>query len=94
MSDLSAPRTPELERDRRRGRLAPVKDRLAKLLGSELPIQLPPMGSVSVTASPPLAVAQVGGHAVYPALALPPPALEPVLAALEGRAFGVNLLDS
>jgi nitronate monooxygenase len=69
-----------------------VKDRLTKLLGCELPIQLAPMGSVSVTASLPLAVADAGGHAVYPALALPPPALEPVLAALEGRAFGINFL--
>ena len=69
----------EPERDRRRGRLPRMEDRLTKLLGCELPIQLAPMGSVSVTASLPLAVADAGGHAVYPALALPPPAVGPVL---------------
>jgi nitronate monooxygenase len=72
--------------------LTRVHDRLTKLLGCELPIQLAPMGSVSVRPELALAVADAGGHAVYPALALPPPALEPVLAALEGRAFGVNFL--
>ena len=72
--------------------MARVKDRLTKLLGCDLPIQLAPMGSVSVTASLPLAVANAGGHGVYPALVLPPHALEPVLAALEDRAFGVNFL--
>jgi NAD(P)H-dependent flavin oxidoreductase YrpB (nitropropane dioxygenase family) len=72
--------------------LARVKDRLTNLLGCDLPIQLAPMGSVAVTASLPLAVANAGGHGVYPALALPPHALKPVLAALEDRAFGVNFL--
>ena len=68
--------------------------RLTELLHCELPIQLAPMGSVSVTPALPLAVAQAGGHAVYPALALPPPALAPVLDALaeRTRAFGVNFL--
>ena len=69
-----------------------VENRLTKLLGCELPIQLAPMGSVSVSPGLPLAVAGAGGHAVYPALALPPAALEPLLAALAGRAFGVNFL--
>jgi nitronate monooxygenase len=69
-------------------------NRLTALLGCRLPIQLAPMGSVSVTPELPLAVARAGGHAVYPGLVLPPGALEPVLAALssETRAFGVNFL--
>jgi nitronate monooxygenase len=71
-----------------------VSDGLTALLGCRAPIQLAPMGSVSVTPALPLAVAAAGGHAVYPALVLPPAALEPVLAALGGgtRAFGVNFL--
>jgi NAD(P)H-dependent flavin oxidoreductase YrpB (nitropropane dioxygenase family) len=71
-----------------------VTSRLSDLLGCELPIQLAPMGSVSVTPALPLAVAGAGGHAVYPALALPPRALAPAIDALaEGtRAFGVNFL--
>jgi hypothetical protein len=70
-----------------------VRSRLTGLLKCELPIQLAPMGSVSVTAALPLAVARAGGHPVYPALGLPPRALAPVLDAL-GRvaAFGVNFL--
>jgi nitronate monooxygenase len=52
------------------------------------------MGSVSVTPALPLAVAQAGGHAVYPALAAPAPALSQVLDALSRgtEAFGVNFL--
>lgn len=67
---------------------------LTSLLRCELPIQLAPMGSVSAGPALPLAVAQAGGHAVYPALGLPPAALAPVLDALAARtqAFGVNLL--
>jgi nitronate monooxygenase len=71
-----------------------MADRFCALLECRLPIQLAPMGSVSATAQLPLAVMQAGGHAMYPALALPPPALAPVLDALEGggRAFGVNFI--
>ena len=67
---------------------------VCELLGCELPIQLAPMGSVSAGAQLPLAVARAGGHAMYPALALPPAALEPVLDALDQgpRAFGVNFI--
>ena len=69
--------------------------RLTDLLRCELPIQLAPMGSVSVTPALPLAVAGAGGHAVYPALAMPPAALGPAIDALSaggGPAFGVNFL--
>jgi nitronate monooxygenase len=71
-----------------------VTTRLTQLLRCELPIQLSPMGSVSVTPALPLAVALAGGHAMYPGLGLPPAALAPVLDALAARtsAFGVNLL--
>jgi nitronate monooxygenase len=71
-----------------------VGSRLTELLRCELPIQLAPMGSVSATPALPLAVAAAGGHAMYPALGLPPPALEPVLAALteRTRAFGLNFI--
>jgi nitronate monooxygenase len=67
---------------------------LCELLGCELPIQLAPMGSVSATASLPLAVAAAGGHGMYPALGLPPAAIAPVLDALgdRTRAFGVNFI--
>jgi nitronate monooxygenase len=67
---------------------------LTELLHSALPIQLAPMGSVSATPRLPLAVANAGGHAVYPVLGLPPGALEPVLDALaaQTRAFGVNFI--
>jgi nitronate monooxygenase len=67
---------------------------VCELLGCELPIQLAPMGSVSAGPQLPLAVARAGAHAMYPALALPPAALEPVLDALgKGpRAFGVNFI--
>jgi NAD(P)H-dependent flavin oxidoreductase YrpB (nitropropane dioxygenase family) len=67
---------------------------LTELLRCELPLQLAPMGSVSATPALPLAVAAAGAHAVYPALALPPPALTPVLDALAGatEAFGVNFI--
>jgi nitronate monooxygenase len=71
-----------------------VPSSLAALLRSRIPIQLAPMGSVSATAALPLAVARAGGHAVYPALGLPPRALAPVLDALaaETEAYGVNFL--
>ena len=71
-----------------------MPNRVCDLLGCELPIQLAPMGSVSAGPRLPLAVARAGAHAMYPALALPPAALEPVLDALdEGpRAFGVNFI--
>jgi nitronate monooxygenase len=69
-----------------------MSSRLTELLHCELPIQLSPMGSVSVTPALPLAVASAGGHAMYPGLGLPPAALAPALDALQGHAFGVNLL--
>jgi NAD(P)H-dependent flavin oxidoreductase YrpB (nitropropane dioxygenase family) len=71
-----------------------MTNRVSELLGSELPIQLAPMGSVSAGPALPLAVAKAGGHAMYPALALPPAVLEPVLASLgeSTRAFGVNFI--
>jgi NAD(P)H-dependent flavin oxidoreductase YrpB (nitropropane dioxygenase family) len=62
------------------------------LLGCELPLQLAPMGSVSVSPALPLAVARAGGHAMYPGLGSPPQALAPVLDALDGLPYGVNLL--
>src|SRR5215208_6853469 len=54
------------------------------------------MGSVSATPRLALAVAAAGGHAMYPALALPRAALAPVVDALAGAgaAFGVNFLLS
>jgi NAD(P)H-dependent flavin oxidoreductase YrpB (nitropropane dioxygenase family) len=69
-----------------------VATRVTELLHCEHPIQLAPMGSVSVTAALPLAVAAAGGHGMYSVLALPPQALAPVLDALSAqtRAFGVN----
>jgi nitronate monooxygenase len=71
-----------------------VSSRLTELLRCEFPIQLAPMGCVSATPALPLAVALAGGHAVYPALGLPPQALAPVVDALAGQtaAFGVNFL--
>jgi len=71
-----------------------MANRVGDLLGCELPIQLAPMGSVSATASLPLAVAAAGGHGMYPGLALAPAALEPVFDALaaETGAFGVNFI--
>ncbi len=68
--------------------------RLTALLRCELPLQLAPMGGASATAALPLAVARAGGHAVYPALGLPPQALGPVIDELAGQthAFGVNFL--
>ena len=68
--------------------------RLTELLRCELPIQLAPMGGVSVTPRLALAVAAAGGHPVYPGLALPPEALTPVVEALgrEARGFGVNFI--
>jgi nitronate monooxygenase len=71
-----------------------MPNRMCQLLRCELPIQLAPMGSVSATASLPLAVAAAGGHAMYPALGLPPAALMPVLDELAAQtgAFGVNFI--
>jgi nitronate monooxygenase len=69
-----------------------VATRVTELLHCEYPIQLAPMGSVSVTAALPLAVAAAGGHGMYSVLGLPPQALAPVLDALNAqtRAFGMN----
>ena len=51
--------------------------RVLELWRSELPIQLAPMGGASASPRLALAVAAAGGHAMYPALGLPPPALAP-----------------
>jgi nitronate monooxygenase len=71
-----------------------MADALTDLLGCEVPIQLAPMGSVSVTPTLPLAVAGAGAHAVVPALNLPPEQLAAQLDALAvgTRAFGVNFI--
>ena len=68
--------------------------RVLGLWGSELPIQLAPMGGVSATPRLALAVAAAGGHAMYPALALPPQALAPAIDELgdAGVAFGINFI--
>jgi nitronate monooxygenase len=65
-------------------------------LSWKVPIQLAPMGSVSATSRLPIAVAAAGGHAMYPALGLPPAALAPVLAEMAEAtsAFGVNFIVS
>lgn len=67
---------------------------LTDLLGCRLALQLAPMGSASATPALPLAVAAAGGHAMYPALRLPPQALGPIVDALaaQTRAFGVNFI--
>jgi nitronate monooxygenase len=68
--------------------------RVTALLGCELPIQLAPMGSVSATPTLARAVAEAGGHGMYPALALPEAALAEALAGLGplARACGVNFI--
>ena len=68
--------------------------RVLELWRCELPIQLAPMGGASATPRLALAVAAAGGHAMYPALALPPAALAPAIDALAdaGAAFGVNFI--
>jgi NAD(P)H-dependent flavin oxidoreductase YrpB (nitropropane dioxygenase family) len=67
---------------------------ILELWRSELPIQLAPMGGVSATPRLALAVAAAGGHAMFPALALPPQALAPGVEALAEAdvPFGVNFL--
>jgi nitronate monooxygenase len=71
-----------------------VSRRLPAALRSELPIQLAPMGSVSVTAALPLAVARAGGHVVYPVVRVPLAAVASVVEELarETTAFGVNFI--
>src|SRR4051794_1561389 len=71
-----------------------MSERLCRVLHCELPIQLAPMGSVSASARLPAAVAAAGAHAMYPALALPPSAMAPVLDELASgtSAFGVNFI--
>ena len=64
---------------------------LTDLLRCEVPIQLAPMGGVSVSPALPLAVARAGGHAMYPGLMHTPETLGPVLDALEPP-FGVNFI--
>jgi NAD(P)H-dependent flavin oxidoreductase YrpB (nitropropane dioxygenase family) len=71
-----------------------MSERLARILQCDHPLQLAPMGSVSASARLPLAVAAAGAHAMYPALALPPAALAPVVDALASNtaAFGINFI--
>src|SRR3954451_1550794 len=71
-----------------------MSERLCRILHCELPIQLAPMGSVSASARLPAAVGAAGAHAMYPALALPPSALAPLLDELASgtSAFGVNFI--
>ena len=71
-----------------------MSERLCRILHCDLPIQLAPMGSVSASARLPAAVAAAGAHAMYPALALQPSALAPVLDELASgtSAFGVNFI--
>jgi NAD(P)H-dependent flavin oxidoreductase YrpB (nitropropane dioxygenase family) len=64
---------------------------LTDLLRCEVPIQLAPMGGVSVSAALPNAVARAGAHAMYPALMHTAETLAPLLDALEPP-FGVNFL--
>jgi nitronate monooxygenase len=71
-----------------------MSTRVTALLGCELPIQLAPMGSVSATPTLARAVAEAGGHGMYPALALPEAALAQALEGLgpRARACGVNFI--
>jgi NAD(P)H-dependent flavin oxidoreductase YrpB (nitropropane dioxygenase family) len=71
-----------------------MTERLCALLGCRVPVQLAPMGSVSASPRLALAVRAAGGHAMYPALGLPPAALAPVLDALADGppAWGVNFI--
>lgn len=67
---------------------------MTALLRCDAPIQLAPMGGVSATPALALAVARAGGHAVFPALGLPPGELAPAVDALSAgtRAFGINFI--
>ena len=56
---------------------------LTDLLRCEAPIQLAPMGGVSVSPALPLAVARAGAHAMYPGLIHTAETLAPILDALE-----------
>jgi NAD(P)H-dependent flavin oxidoreductase YrpB (nitropropane dioxygenase family) len=67
-----------------------VSRRLTDLLGCELPIQLAPMGCVSVRTELARAVVAAGGHAVYPALTLPGAALTAQIEELPE--LGINFL--
>jgi NAD(P)H-dependent flavin oxidoreductase YrpB (nitropropane dioxygenase family) len=64
---------------------------LTDLLRCEVPIQLAPMGGVSVSPALPIAVARAGGHAMYPGLIHTAESLAPLLDALEPP-FGVNFI--
>ena len=64
---------------------------LTDLLRCEVPIQLAPMGGVSVSPALPIAVARAGAHAMYPGLMHTAETLAPVLDGLEPP-FGVNFL--
>ncbi len=64
---------------------------LTDLLRCEVPIQLAPMGGVSVSPALPIAVARAGAHAMYPGLIHSPATLSPILDALEPP-FGVNFI--
>ena len=64
---------------------------LTDLLRCDVPIQLAPMGGVSVSPALPIAVARAGAHAMYPGLVHSPETLGPKLDALEPP-FGVNFI--
>jgi len=65
-----------------------------RLTGCRLPIQSAPMAGVVRDAALPQAVAQAGGHGMFPALFLSAPYLERVLDELNRstRAYGVNFV--
>jgi nitronate monooxygenase len=64
---------------------------LTDLLRCEVPIQLAPMGGVSVSPALPNAVSRAGAHAMYPGLMHTAETLAPVLDGLEPP-FGVNFI--
>src|SRR4051794_28093693 len=65
-----------------------------RLTGCRLPIQSAPMAGVVRDAELPAAVAQAGGHGMFPAPFLSAPYLERVIDDLNARtsAFGVNFV--
>lgn len=68
--------------------------RFAELAHCRLPIQLAPMGNLGWPLELHLAVADAGGHAIFPAVGLPADRLARVLDALAAKtsAFGVNFI--
>jgi nitronate monooxygenase len=72
----------------------PTETRFTSLTGCRLPIQSAPMAGVVRDAALPAAVAQAGGHGMFPALFLQAPYLERVIDDLDTRtrAYGVNFV--